>query len=183
MKWSKNLFFAIIAVIIVFIVIRKCEEEPRVITKIEYITKTDTITETVIKDKPIIRYVERIKTAKVKDSIIYVSQPTELSVEAKEYEATVKTDSSRADLKILTTGELLDVKGTITYNQKETTITKIKDKSGFYVYGMIPVDNPIIPEVGGLYQFRNKMFISGGIEYNDFTKSVDFKVGIGVKLF
>ena len=114
---------------------------------------------------------------------MYVNKADSTTIAANEFKAKLTSNNATADLKILTTGELLSVTGKITPQEKRITTTKIKDKSGLYIYGMLPLNKTVSPEVGALYQLRNKMFISGGVQYNDLTKSIDFKVGIGIKIF
>lgn len=183
---AKQTLITIGLIAVTIFVVRQCEDEPKVITKIEYVTKTDTIKSVKIVDKPILRYVERIKTIKGKDSIIYVDKPTQNDstvIQAKEYDAVVKTDSSRADLKILTTGELLNVSGTISYDQKQTTTKIIKPKSGLFMY----VESSIKPtfervELGLDYQLRNKIILGTSVSYNNQVKKVYIGAKIGFKI-
>lgn len=59
-----------------------------------------------------------------------------------------------------------------------------KNQSGFYIYGSAPINaDALSPEIGVLFQLRNKMFISTSAQYNNLNNNVDLKVGIGVKLF
>lgn len=176
----KNWIWFIIFLIVGIAIIKQCEKEPIVETK--YITKTDTITQTIIQEKPVLRYVERIKTEKGKDSIIYRDKPTDTTIEANQYDAVVKTDSSRADLKILTTGELLDVTGTITYNQKQTTIKK--PQSGLFLYGeagVIPNANTF--GIGLDYQVKNSIIIGTSINYNTELKEPFVSIKLGFRIF
>lgn len=160
--------------------------QPKVITKTKTVVewKTDTITKTVIKEVPKTVYIEKVKTVKGKDSIIYKDKPTDTTIQANQYDTTLKSDSATAKLQITTTGELLDVKGSITYPSIEKTIEtiKIRDNSGFFIYGSMPVNGNISPEIGGLYQFRNKIMIGTGVQYNNFTQKPDVKVTLGIRL-
>ena len=184
---TRNILLTIAGFIILFSVFKQCDRDIKTITKTETVIKwkekivTETIIDTVFKKV----YVQKIKTVKGKDSLIYKDKPSENTITANEYKAEVKTDSAIAKLNIVTTGELLDVTGVITYPEKETitTITKIKDKSGFYIYGALPINNITSPEVGVLFQVRNKVFVSAGVQLNNITKQPDLKVGIGIKLF
>jgi len=181
-NFSKNLFFALLAISIVLFAIKKCEQEPRVITKTEYIDRVDTITKTIISDPKTV-YVNKYKTVKGNDSIVYVKTPDSTTINANLYNTQLLSNNATADLKITTTGELLDVQGVIKYTEEKTTITKIKDKSGFYIYGMMPLNKTVSPEIGALYQVKNKLFISAGLQYDKHIKTVNIKIGIGIKIF
>jgi hypothetical protein len=178
--------YIIILLLIGLLVIECQKDKPKVIvktnTKVEKVT--DTLVKTIIKEVPKTVYVERTKTIKGKDSIIYVDKPTDTSIEANQYDTTLKANEATADLQITTTGTLLDVQGTINYPKETitTTITEKRDKSGLYGFISSPV-NGVSPEVGALYQIKNKMFISTSVQYNDFTNKIDLKAGIGIKLF
>ena len=183
-----NIIFLIIGLVIMFFIMRSCEGEPKVITKtetkIEWKTDTITVKEIVKQETPV--YVERVITKKGKDSIIYRDKPTDQTIEAQQYETKLTSNQATTDLKITSLGEVLDVQGTITYPEKETitTITKTRDASGLFIYGASPVSsNAFSPELGLLYQFKNKMFISTSVQYNNTTNNVNAKVGIGVKLW
>jgi hypothetical protein len=144
--------------------------------------------ESIMKDMfsfSIIPYIEKIKTVKGKDSIIIQNVPSENTTTANQYETKIQSNEASADLQITTTGELLNVSGIITFPkvEKTTTITKIKDKSGLYIYGQLPINNIASPEVGVLIQVRNKMFISTGVQYNNLSRQLDYKVGVGVKIW
>lgn len=178
---KRNLLYIILTLIIVVTIVKTCEQEPKIITKTEYITKTDTIKSVKIIEKPILKHVERVKTVKGDDSIIYIEKPSKTSIKAFEYDATIKTDSSRADLKILTTGELLDVKGTITYNQKETTTKIIKNKSGLFIGAQSDLN---FNEVGLTldYQFKNSVMIGTSLNYDRITEQPNIKLKLAIKL-
>ena len=184
----RNALYIIAGLIVLFALIKQCEGEPRVITKTETVIKwkkdTVKIKEIVKVDKPI--YIEKVKTVKGKDSIIYKDKPSETTIEAEVYETKLKSNDATADLNIVSTGEVLDVTGTITYPEKETTttITKIKDKSGFYLYGKAPISaGSFSPEIGVQYNIKNKMFISTGIQYNNLDNNLSINAGIGINLF
>jgi hypothetical protein len=182
-----DIIWLIVGLIVLFTVIKSCESEPRTITKTETVVKwkTDTIKETEIKEvqKPV--YVEKIKTVKGKDSIIYVDKPSKTSQTAKIYKTELKSDSATANLNITSLGRVLDVKGSITYPSIKKTVetTIIKNKSGFYIYGQLPVNDLANPEIGIQYNIRNTIFLSSGVQYNNFTKKPDINVGIGIKIF
>ena len=188
MEYLKDNWFGLfIAVILLILVNKACESEAKVTTKTE--TKTiivhDTIIKTVISEPETV-YVQKIKTVKGDTEIVYVDKTDSTSIKANRYTTEVKSNKATANLKITTTGELLDVTGVITYPEKETitTITKTKDKSGLFMYANMPLNANIINvEAGVIYQFKNKILLMGGVQYNQFTKSADLKAGIGIKLF
>jgi len=167
--------------IIFFALLKQCEGEPKVITKVK--TKVTTVHDTITEVKIDTNYV-RVYVEKTKDSIVYVSQPTDSTITANQFTTNLKSNNANAKLQITTTGELLDVSGIITYPEKETTVETIitRDASGFYIYGNLPINNMVSPELGVLLQVRNKMFVSGGVQYNNFTQKMDFKIGLGIKL-
>jgi len=171
----------IFGIIFFFAVLKQCEGEPKVITKVK--TKVTTVHDTITEVKIDTNYV-RVYVEKTKDSIVYVSQPTDSTITANQFTTNLKSNNANAKLQITTTGELLDVSGIITYPEKETTVETIitRDASGFYIYGNLPINNMVSPELGVLLQVRNKMFVSGGVQYNNFTQKMDFKIGLGIKL-
>jgi len=77
------------------------------------------------------------------------------------------------------------VQGVITYPRIETTTEtiKIRDASGLFIYGNLPINNIQSPEVGVLFQIKNKLFISTGSQYNHLSQQLDYKVGLGVKIW
>ncbi|NRA92178.1 MAG: hypothetical protein HRU26_05740 [Psychroserpens sp.] len=183
-----NLIFLFAGAIIMFFIMRSCEGEPKIITKtetkIEWKTDTVKVKEIQKLEKPV--FVEKINTIKGKDSIIYVNVPTDSTIIANQFKTELKSNEAKADLTITSTGEVLDVFGTITYPEKETIteITKIKDASGFYLYGESPINSKVFtPEIGIQYNIKNKMFISSGVQYNNLNNNLDVKLGIGIKLF
>lgn len=187
MKTIKKRWFEIILIVVVlFALLKQCNSEPEIKTEtIEVVKwKTDTITKTKIDTLYKNRYVEKIKTIKGKDSIIYKDKPSETTITAREYDTEISSDSATAKLKITTTGELLDVKGVINYPRIErtTTITKTKDASGFFIYASMPVNGNVSPELGGMIQIRNKVILGAGAQYNNFTKQIDAKITLAVKL-
>ena len=117
---------------------------------------------------------------------MYVDKPSSITIKASQYETVLKGTKASANIKIVSLGEVLDVQGVFTYPELETTttITKTKAKSGLFVFGQVPLNtNNISVELGLAYQFKNTLMLMGGVQYNDFTKSADLKVGIGVKIF
>jgi hypothetical protein len=185
---TKNIIYAVIGFIVAFALMRQCEGEPKVVTNTvtKIVTKHDTITNTIIKEVPKTVYVEKVKTVKGKDSIIYKDKPNDSTITANQYDTELKSNEATAKLKITTTGELLDVSGIITYPEKETTTTIIKtrDASGLYLFGSAPIKSQALtPEIGLQYNIKNKMFISTSVQYNNLNNNVDFKIGVGIKIF
>lgn len=183
----KNWFWYILGIVLILVLIKQCEQEPKTITKtkIEYVKVTDTITKTII-SKPKTVYVERYKTIKGNDTIIYKDKPTDSTIKANEYKTKLLSNNATANLEIVTTGELLDVKGTIDYTQTNTTttITKIKPKSGLFIYADVPINTNLSNiEAGLLYQHKNTILFKAGIQNNNLTSSADIIVGIGVRIF
>ena len=185
---NNRLLYVVIGLIIAFALCKQCEGEPKVVTNTvtKIVTKHDTINEVIIKEVPKTVYVEKVKTVKGKDSLIYVDKPNDSTITANQYTTTLKSNKASADLKITTTGELLDVQGVITYPKKETTtkITKTRDASGLYLYGSAPITaQALTPELGLQFNIKNKMFVSSGVQYNNITNNLDIKVGIGLKIW
>lgn len=181
-----DIWWIIVAAVGIFALVKQCESEPRIVTKEKIVTKT--ITDTIVKTRiqkvkePV--YVEKVKTLKGDTVIIYKDKPIDKpTVEANVYKTELKSNKATASLEI-TANELYDVQGTITYPEVTKTVEtiKIKDKSGFYIYAKAPVTNFVSPEVGALYQIRNKIFISGGIQYNSVTNNPDLNIGLGIKI-
>ena len=184
---TRNILFTIAGFIILFSVFKQCDSDTKTITKTETVIKivTDTIIETKIEKVPEVVYVNRIKTVTGKDSIVYRNVPDSTTIKANKYTTTLLSNNSKANLEITTTGELLNVTGTITFPEKETTktITKTRNASGLYLYGSTPIKNFTTPEIGIQLNIKNKLFISSGIQYNNINNNVDVKVGFGIKLF
>lgn len=187
MKWIKNNWLLILLVAVLLLVLNKQCEKPKTITKT--VTKIDRINDTIIKfilSPPKKVYVERTKTIKGKDTIIYRDNPTDSTIIANKYTTKLQANEATANLEITTTGELLDVQGAIEFPKvtETTTITKTKPMSGLFLYGSIPTNiHNFSPEIGLMYQFKNKAMIMGGAQYNQFTNKVDVKVGIGIRIF
>lgn len=182
-----NWIWIILAIVGVILLVRSCEPEVKTVTKTKTVTKIikDTIRDTVIKEVPKTVYVERTKTIKGKDSIVYVETPNDNTIEAKQYDTELFTNNATAKLKITTTGELLDVFGTITYPEKETTIEtkKIVPMSGLFIYGGASVV-PMLQsaEIGLDYQIKNSVIIGVNASHNfeyDFN-SVGVKLGVRI---
>lgn len=177
-----------IGIVLVLLLIRKCEDEPKVITKtkVVYKERTDTITNTIIKEVPKKVYYEVVKTVKGKDSIVYVDKPSDNSQTAQVWDVEVKTDSSKANLKITSLTKPIDVRGTIECLTKETTITNtiIKPKSGLFLSVESSV-NPLLENIGvGLdYQFKNTVMIGAGVNYDNRINQTYVSARVGIRIF
>lgn len=186
--WNKykSMIIIILTAIVIMSVVRMCEDEPKIVTKTvtKTVTKHDTIIKTVI-SPPKTVYVQKIKTVKGDTEIVYVDS-SDNSIKANEYKSTLKGTKASADVTVVTTGELLSIEGVFTYPEitNTTTIKKTSAKSGLFLFGQVPINaNQINVEVGLLYQFKNKIGLMGSLQYNEFTKSVDTKVGLAINLF
>ena len=175
-----NIIWVFVSFAFALLLMKQCETKPSVTTKIEtkIVKVTDTIT--TVKIDTLYRYVN---VEKVKDSIIYRDIATSNTIKAKQYTTEVKSNDAVAKLDITTTGELLDVQGYITYPKKETiTETIIKrDNSGIFIYAQLPISSQITsPELGVLFQIKNKLIIGIGAQY--INNNVNAVATIGVKL-
>lgn len=184
---KKEIIYIIASIIAIIVIVKACEQEPKIVTKTEVKTVTvhDTVHKFKILEKPVKVFLERFKTLKGKDSIIYLKEPNSSTIEANSFKTVLSSNKAKADLEIVTTGELLDVKGVITYPEVTNTITtKItKAQSGLFLYGKVPISNFNSPEVGVLYQFKNSLMIGTGVQYNDLTAKPEFTATIGIKIF
>lgn len=183
---KKEILYIIGAIILALGIIKAFQNEPKIVTRT--VTKTltvhDTIKEFKIIEKPVKVYITKIKTVKGKDSIVYVSEPSDDTIETKQYNTVLKSNNATATLKI-TANELFDVSGVITYPEKESfkIITKYKPQSGLFIYGAVQYNvDKFNPEIGLMFQFKNSMMVTGGLQYSNYTKTADFKVGLGIKL-
>lgn len=175
-----------LAILVIFIM-NQCQEEPEIktVTTIEYIERTDTITKTIIKE-PEVKYVLRTTTLKGKDSIIYVDRKTNEAIEVNQFSTILKSNNATADLKITVIGELLDVSGTISYKEKQTTVetTKTIHASGLFIYGQGSIKSQYQNiQVGLDYVIKNKWIIGASADYNNFSKNIGFNLKIGIKIF
>ena len=106
-----------------------------------------------------------------------------IQLKPKQYTTEVNSNDAVAKLDITTTGELLDVQGYITYPKKETTTETIirRDNSGIFIYAQLPISSQITsPELGVLFQIKNKLIIGIGAQY--INNNVNAVATIGVKL-
>ena len=193
-----------IVVVLILLTVKQCEKEPktRTIVKKEIVYKTDTIVDVQI-SSPKKVYIYEIDTLRVNDGNFNSKNTNKVNatvykdtlkvnktvykmtpIVANEYDTTLKSDSATANLQIRTTGQLLSVKGVITYPKETKTIETIKtrSKSGLFIYGKSDI-NLQVPEVGVLYQFKNSVFVSGGVEYNTQLNQSYAKVGLGIRIY
>jgi len=184
----KRWIYIVVGFIIMFALMKQCEGKPKVVTKTitEVVKVHDTITEVKIDTIYTQVYIDKVKTVKGKDSIIYKDKPSETTTTANQYQTTLKSNDAEAKLNITTTGELLDVSGIITYPKRETitTVTKTKDASGLYIYASAPISSrELSPEVGALFQVRNKLIFGAGVQYNNISNNVNATFTVGVKIW
>jgi hypothetical protein len=183
---KRNFIYIIIGFIIAFAILRQCEGAPRTITKTvtKIVKVTDTIKEVKFEEKIKKVYVKKTVTTKGDRIIVYKDKPSEDTIDASQHSVEVLSNNAKANLSITYVGELLDVQGVITYPRIETTVEtlKIRDASGIFIYGNLPINNLQSPEVGVLFQIKNKMFISTGAQFNQLSQQIDYKVGIGFKI-
>ena len=176
MKFNHLVYIALVIFILLFI--NECSKDAEVKTVTKIKTVHDTITNTIIsKPKEVIFY--KTDTIHEKETVfIKNSNP----IKAKEYDTKLESNNATADLKIITTGELLDVQGIITYPEKETTL--IKPKSGLFLNLETSV-KPTFERVGVSldYQIKNKWLIGVGASYNNQVKQGYINAKIGFKLF
>lgn len=185
---NSNFIWYIVGLIILFAIIKQCENEPKIVTKTETktIIVTDTITETVIKEVPKTVYIEKIINQKGEKEIIFVKDSTSTSVKSNQYDTTLKSNDASAKLKITTSGELYKVSGVITYPNTETitTITKTKPQSGLFLSAQMPISKNFNNIGVGLdYQFKNTLLIGFGASYDNISQSVNLNARLGIKIF
>lgn len=188
MKLLKNYWLLIAILLFSLVIVRSCEQEPKVVTntKIVYKTKTDTVTKVIIDEKIKKVYVDRIEKIKGKDSIVYRDAPSDTTVEANQYAANLVTNNATAQLTITTTGQLLDVSGTIKYNEKETTNSIIitKPKSGLFLYGETSA-TPLFSraEIGLDYQIKNTLIVGSSFSFDNISKQNYINLKLGFRIF
>lgn len=188
MDLRKNWFWYLLVIAFILIMVKQCEKEPKTVTKTKviYRDRTDTIHSTVIQEVPKNVYVERTVTKKGKDSIIYVDKPTDTSIKANQYNTELIANNAKAKLKITTTGQLLDVTGTIDWTEKTTTKETIitKPMSGLFVYGQTSVSPLLeVSSVGLDYQFKNTAIIGTSISLDHLSNQTYINVKLGFRIF
>jgi len=195
MNFIKKNWFVFVSIIAVFIIVKSCEPKPIIKVKTEVNIKDiiDSVRTATLKGvKPVyidtskseIRYIKG-KTI-FKDSIVYVKTPNDNTIKANQYDTKLTANNATAKLKITTTGDLLDVSGTIEYKKKETTTTvsKIVPMSGLFIYGgasVVPMLQSV--EVGVDYQIRNTVIIGINADHNFQYNFNSIGVKLGVNIF
>lgn len=175
------LFFVVLGIYQLFY--SKDPPPPEIITKVEYKSIIDTIYKTIIKPP------KTVYIYKKKDSIIYMDRtampPDIPTIKANEFTTTLTSNNATARLQIITTGELLDVKGNIIYQEKNTTIESIiyKTNNCLYIYG----ETSIFPrfeefKIGVDYTIKNKFIIGTNAGYNAAYKHGTVNIKIGFKI-
>lgn len=179
-----NIIYPAIAIFLLVFILKKCEQEPKIVTKtnIETVVIKDTVRKVKIDTVPVLVYVEKVK----KDSIVYVDRPTDTSIKANRYTTKLESNNATANLQITTTGELLDVQGTIEHTQTNTVTETVKTvaKSGLFLYGETSL-SPVLQraEIGLDYQIKNTVIIGASTSYNNLSKSLNFNVKLGFRVF
>ena len=180
-KW----LYIVIGIVLLMILLRSCNDEPQIKTKIEYIERTDTITKVEIQEVPKKVYVYKTKTLKGKDSIVYVKEKDTNNlpiIEANQFTTMLKSNNATADLKITTTGELLDVQGVINYTEKIKTVTEFKNNSGLFIFGQTNTKFDTYG-IGVDYVIKNKIIIGASGTYNTQFKTSSINLKVGIRVF
>ena len=167
MTLKRNWFVYLIIIGLIITLAHQCEQETKTVTTIEYDTVTDTINTITIQKVPTKVYVTKTKTIKGKDSIIYKSKPDSTTIDANIYKTELKSNNALANLTIVTSGELLDVSGTITYTQENKTVKTTKALSGKFIYAKFNVSEPLQDaELGVFMHLNNKIGFIGSVNYD-----------------
>lgn len=185
-----------LTVFVCVLINKSCETPPSITTttKIDIKHIVDSIKSTIVTQDPEKVYVEIIKTKwkkrdtvyVPKDSLIYVKVPSDTSIEANKFTTSLIANSAVANLSIITTGKLLDVKGTITYPKEiiTNTIIERRNNSGGFLYGEIPISSsPGSFELGVDYHIKNKILTGISVDYNTLTNNTSINVKLGFKIF
>ena len=190
MKVKIDILWAVIGFFVLFMLVEQCRtDDVKTVVKTETVVETvvDTITKVVIQKVPGPKiYVEKVKTVKGKDSIVYKDKPSDVTIAANKYKTELESDGAIAKLDILTTGEILDIQGTIIYPKQTITnsITKKIPTSGAFLFIESNINS--VPDryaLGIDYQIRNKILLGTSISYNTITKNTNLNVKIGFKIF
>lgn len=192
-KYKVLITFVITSVIFIFFIIN-CEDKSTVVIKetVDYKIIVDSLKKANIKEsKPVYidtgstKYIEGKKIVKWRDSIIYLDRPSNTTITANSFNTELTFNKAKANLNIVSTGEVLDVTGTIEYPEKTITreITKTIAKSGAFLY--LESDfgkSPERFELGVDVQIKNKLLLGTSIDYNTITNSVNanFKIGVSI---
>lgn len=188
MKINISPWWVVASLVILFALFQQCNgnQPPEQIIEKETVVewKTDTITKTVIDTVYKEVYLDKIITEKGKDSIIYRDVPSETTIEAKQYTTELFSNDATADLKITTTGELIDISGVIEYPEKTitTTITNNIDNSGKFIFVKTDILDPLNTiELGVFAHSKNKIGLIGSVGYNKTTQKASVNGGIAFK--
>ncbi|MGB6267520.1 MAG: hypothetical protein WBF67_00795 [Olleya sp.] len=195
MNTKINPLWLIVAFVVAFALMKQCEGEPKIVTKtevdIEWI-KDSVKLATLRGVKPV--YIDTVKTdikwlksePKIikKDSIIYLDKPNKNTIESKEYDITLESNQATTDLKIVA-DNLYSISGITTYPKETITniTTTTRDASGFYIYAQMPISSQLnTPELGVMFQIKNKLILGVGGNYNNITQNFNAVATIAVKL-
>lgn len=182
----RTLLIALVSLIIGILLASSCEgREPEVktITKTRVVEVKDTlvVTDTIV--KPIKVYVNKTNT-----EVVYIDKPDSIpTIKANKYNQRVVGNRSVADVEVLTTGELLDLKAIVTCKdsiiERETIITK--SKSNVFVSGGIGFDGEGTVRdinIGLDYNIKNSVLIGveAGYDLNVQQPFVGLRVGFSL---
>lgn len=134
--------------------------------------------------KTIIKWLKPEKEiVKVTDTFYPQTGDSSNIVLANKYSLTLQSNEATADLNVTTTGELLDLQGTINYPKETITIKEtIIDKAPHLsLYTMSPT-NRFSPEVGLIYKTKKSLSLMVAGQWNEFTNSGEFKVGAAITI-
>lgn len=199
MSKYKNILIIVGVVIVAILLLKIFNEEERTVTVIEtkIVKVVDTIKVIEIKEKPVIKYVYKNKKEIVYvDKEIFIKDTTKTVIEANEYKTTLESNRAIANLSVLTTGELLDIKGTISYPKETKTITTTKyiHNSSMFVYGQLSIAGYDSNSYSSAGRFNQRQL---GIDYvikdkvilgvsgsNDASSDIYyFNIKVGIKIF
>tara|TARA_R100000951_G_scaffold74557_1_gene62829 strand:- start:82 stop:642 length:561 start_codon:yes stop_codon:yes gene_type:complete len=184
---NKNIVIAIASFVIGVLLASSCERDvvevrEKIVIKNVKVTDTVRMHDTIV--KPVKVYVDRWRN---KPNPNPTPNNEEEIVEANKYSQELIGEKGIAKIDVITTGELLDLSGTIECNEKivEKTITKYTAKSKVFVSGGIDMRlNGGVKNIraGIDYNIKNKVLLKGGLGY-DITDNQPFAgVGIGFGL-
>lgn len=183
MKKAKNLLIGILAVVVAIFFIRDCNSGRKKEIK-------EKVTVHIAPVKEPIKTIEigaprkvnyQVFRIKGKDSIIYRDTATGETREALQYDTQLKSNNATADLKITTTGELIDVTGTIEYPEKTVTIERDIPVNTSGLFAWVQTDASLqLFGVGLDYQFKNKVMAGAGLLHVDNNTYVVGKVGLKI---
>ena len=184
---NKNIIIAIASFLIGVLLASSCERDvvevrEKIVIKNVKVTDTVRMHDTIV--KPVKVYVDRWRN---KPNPNPTPNNEEEIVEANKYSQELIGEKGTAKIDIITTGELIDLSGTIECNEKivEKTITKYTAKSKVFVSGGIDMRlNGGVKNIraGIDYNIKNKVLLKGGLGY-DITDNQPFAgVGIGFGL-